>query len=402
MTQTASSTALPDLPDASPGASEPAVSGHVDAHTVATVLSAVGESVGWCGASFWQLAASGAGFALAGTWRREDACCELSVTPCWLAGLPATTWDARRVHSQPGTVTDGTCSHTALVVPVRDETGLVGLLSYFRDRSGEPDASQTMLLEAAAGLLSHCRVDVPRVEVDPAPLSGALEQALTLVDVFAFTVEVFADGEFAWLYFGPNSDAVFGEAVSTESPLMSLLRRHVLREDRFAVLEFEQAVLAGRPAEIEVRVLGRDKVTRWVSWRGVPRRSGGHLYVDGVATDVSVRHSLGRTRQDLRQAQVQYFRQADMVRENALVVRDANDNVLQRIFAAGLRLQMLQQRLGDVDAHAAAAIAFQLDQAATDTREIIQGLNEVLKQGLASRPEQPGSTLPDELGVKRS
>src|SRR4051794_34853567 len=67
-------------------------------------------------------------------------------------------------------------------------------------------------------------------------------------------------------------------------------------------------------------------------------------------------------------------------RNHALAVRVANDGVLQRLFAAGLRLQMLQRRLDTTDAHAASAIAFQLDQAATDLRELILGLNAFIEE----------------------
>lgn len=367
------------------------VAGHVPECAVSTVVAAVGSSLGWCGASFWQLPQTGAPMTLARDWRADDVGCEKGLEASFLEHVPVTTWDQRQVLTCAGVVPDGGCRHAAVVVPVRDASGLVGVLSYFGDGLGEPDARRLALLQAAAGLLSHCRTEEPRVEVDPAPPHGALEQALALVDVFAFTLEVLDDGALEWRYCGPNSDAVFGKVISTDSSLISLLRRQVPREDRFAILEFEEAVLAGRPAEIEVQVLGRDTVTRWVRWRGVPRRADGRLYVDGVATDVSARRNLGKTRQDLRHAQVEYFRQVDMVRAHAQVVRDANDNVLQRLFAAGLRLQMLQQRLGDVDAHAAAAIGFQLDQAVTDTREIIQGLNEVLKEGLAPRLEPVGA-----------
>ena len=51
--------------------------------------------------------------------------------------------------------------------------------------------------------------------------------------------------------------------------------------------------------------------------------------------------------------------------------------VLQRLFAAGLRLQVLKRGLTDTEAHAVTAIAFQLDQAATDLREVIIDLTSV-------------------------
>jgi hypothetical protein len=163
------------------------------------------------------------------------------------------------------------------------------------------------------------------------------------------------------------------------------MRRHAHIEDLVTVSEFLNGVSTGRRTEVEVRIDGGDGTTRWVSWRAVPRQVGGKLFVDGVATDVSARHSLGRSRRELVEAQEQYSREIDVRREHALAVRDANDNVLQRLFAAGLRLQMLQRRLGEVEAHAASAIAFQLDQAASDLRELILNLNEVIAEATGPR-----------------
>jgi hypothetical protein len=205
------------------------------------------------------------------------------------------------------------------------------------------------------------------------PRDDVLERAITLVDVFAYTVRVQADGASAWRYLGPNSDAIFGTAVTPDEPLVSLVERHAHPEDEEAVREFARALAEGRALDAEIRVIGSDDVVRWISWRTAPRSSDGVTYVDGVATDVSARRLLegarhGVTRGDLG---------SDELRDHARAVRDANDNVLQRLFAAGLRLQMLKRKSSDAEAHAISAIAFQLDQAATDLREVIIDLTAV-------------------------
>jgi len=222
-----------------------------------------------------------------------------------------------------------------------------------------------------------------RAVPDPEAVSSAtdgLQQAMSLVDVFAFTVRVAPNGSLVWLYFGPNSGAVFGEAVTDAQSLPELIEVHAHPEDLCTVGDFVEAVFSGRRAEVDIRVQGVDGATRWVSWRAVPRRVGGQLFVDGVATDVTARHSLSRSRSDLADAEDRYSRELDVRRNHALAVRDANDNVLQRLFAAGLRLQMLQRRLDSTEAHAVSAISFQLDQAATDLRELILGLNGVIEE----------------------
>src|SRR3954469_1708998 len=215
---------------------------------------------------------------------------------------------------------------------------------------------------------------VPDSTVLPGATEG-LQQAMSLVDVFAFTVRVAEGGLLEWLYFGPNSDAVFGRTVSDAGPLPQLMREHADPDDLATVDAFVNGVSTGCRTEVDLRIHGVDGATRWISWRAVPRRVGGQLYVDGVATDVPARHSLGQSRAEVAEAHDKYSRELEVRRNHALAVRDANDGVLQRLFAAGLRLQMLQPRLDTTDAHAASAIAFQLDQAATDLRELIHGLN---------------------------
>jgi hypothetical protein len=195
-------------------------------------------------------------------------------------------------------------------------------------------------------------------------MTAVPHEAIALVDVFAFTVRVDGAGAIAWLYFGPNSETIFGGPVSDALQLPPLMREHGDDEDLGGIDTFLEAVLAGRRAEVEIRVVGVDGATRWVSWRAVPRELGGQLFVDGVATDVTARH--------------RFTHELGVRREHTLAVRDATDNVLQRLFAAGLRLQMLQRRLDRTDAHAASAIGFQLDQAATDLRTLIHNLNAVV------------------------
>ena len=244
----------------------------------------------------------------------------------------------------------------------------------------EPAEAELPLFEGVASMLGRARRRRRPTPGSPVPDEPGtrVERAMALVDVFAFTVQVTGDEALEWRYFGPNSATVFGAPVSSDESLVGLVERHAHPEDLPAVRELEQAALAGQPLEVEIRILGGDGAERWISWRSVPRRVDGALHVDGVATDVSSRHSLGRSRRDLEQANEEYARQVDLRRRHALAVRDANDNVLQRIFAAGLRLQILRRKLDDVEAHAASTIAFQLDQAATDLRELILDLNAVI------------------------
>ena len=50
---------------------------------------------------------------------------------------------------------------------------------------------------------------------------------------------------------------------------------------------FTEAMLAGRRAEVEERLIGLDGVTRWTWSRGTPRREGDRLFFDGVTTNIT-------------------------------------------------------------------------------------------------------------------
>lgn len=314
--------------------------------------------------------------------------------PTWVNRLPASTWEQRRFVWRAGKDLQG----AATVVPVLRSGAVRALLVFHGPRTRPPDSEQLGLLEVVAQMAARslteqsARTEAGQVaaasverEATRATEAAGLQQAMSLVDVFAFTVRVRHD-DMEWHYFGPNSTAVFGDTVTDEWQLPDLLAEHAHPEDSSLVDAFVAAVREGRREELELRTEGLDGVCRWVSWRAVPRHVGRQLFVDGVATDVSARHSLGRSRRELEQAKEQYSAQIHLRRQHAVAVRDANDNVLQRLFAAGLRLQMMSRRLDSVAAHAASAIGFQLDQAVSDLRQLILELNAVIE---ASEYEDP-------------
>lgn len=213
--------------------------------------------------------------------------------------------------------------------------------------------------------------DVRRRSDEPVAEGASSEQRAR--DVFAFTVEVAERGDLRWAYFGPNSATVFGRSVGTGAPLPDLLEKHTHPEDLPAARHMLDAARSA-PTEVELRIIGGDDATRWISWRLVPRPAGGRLFVDGVATEITARQALSRSRAAVT-AELEQERRRDVAREYAAAIRDAHDEILQRLFAAGLRLQLLRSRLNDGEAHAAAAIGFQLDQAVADLRELVKNLD---------------------------
>jgi hypothetical protein len=215
--------------------------------------------------------------------------------------------------------------------------------------------------------------DAPRTSTGPVGASP---------DVFSFTVDVTEETAFEWAYFGPNSAVLFGDAVCARTVSFDeLLRSRCLDEDMDEAEDLLGGVAAGEKAEAQLRMQGVDGAVRWIHWRVMPRRDGGRLAVDGVAADVSSRR-VGRTHHDLLRAHLEEQRGTHLVREHAAILRDANDGVIQRIFAAGLRLRMLQRGLDEVGSHAAEAIAFQLDQASADLRQTIRELEALTRRDL--------------------
>ncbi len=194
-------------------------------------------------------------------------------------------------------------------------------------------------------------------------------------DVFAFTVEIPDDGPSRWVYFGPNCATVFGRKVGPTAPLAELLELYSFPEDLPTARDMLAATRAGEPTEVELRIVGLDESIRWVSWRLVPRTVDGRLLVDGVATEITARQSLSMSRAAAAEDGMEDELRREAARQYATAIRDAHDEILQRLFAAGLRLQMLRSRLDETDAHAVAAIGFQLDQAAADLRELIKNLD---------------------------
>ena len=63
-------------------------------------------------------------------------------------------------------------------------------------------------------------------------------------------------------------------------------------DDRERYDAFNERLLEGHTADVEVRLVGTDGVTRWVWDRGHPRRTpDGRMLVEGVVTDITARHA---------------------------------------------------------------------------------------------------------------
>jgi hypothetical protein len=309
---------------------------------------------------------------LARVWTANGSGSGAPAIPEWVDQLDASSWGHHRLLWRRAAAKDPR-GRAALAVPVSVDGEICGALVFLAAVLDEPDSATLALLEATAGLLGRAGSD----KRDRDDRVSADDPGSSHVDVFAYTVRVAGDGSLQWRYFGPNSHAIFGQGIYPGDDLITLLERHAAMADADRVREFGRALVEGQRVETELRISGLDGLTRWVTWRTEPRWNDGALFVDGVATDVSARRAVERSNGEMKSNDDDGEEQGTSLQQHAIAVREANDAVLQRLFAAGLRLQMLKRKLGDTEAHAVTAIAFQLDQAANDLREVILGLNAV-------------------------
>jgi diguanylate cyclase (GGDEF)-like protein len=126
---------------------------------------------------------------------------------------------------------------------------------------------------------------------DPLPETVAqselLQRITSTVAILAYEMEVFPDGTFVCHQF-LGLESIIGELPPGLSP-EEAFDEAVHPDDREAYDATLDALRAGRPVEIEYRLLGYDGVTRWVFDRMHPREVGGRLLVDGVVADITER-----------------------------------------------------------------------------------------------------------------
>ncbi|WP_309238655.1 PAS domain-containing sensor histidine kinase [Actinoplanes aureus] len=114
------------------------------------------------------------------------------------------------------------------------------------------------------------------------------------------------------VFITPGATGVFGG--ETHGADEQTERIHPDDLDAFA--GFRDQMTAGRAGEIECRVIGVDGRIRWVWTRGMPRIEDGHLYVDGISTNVTERRELA----DQREQQMRRLEELDRMKDELVAV----------------------------------------------------------------------------------
>jgi PAS domain S-box-containing protein len=291
---------------------------------VGAVLHVVSERLVWAGAEFWQVDADGRTISRVCSWWTEplrDGLLEKAGPFTFERGdgLAGAVWAIRRklwigdLVRDPGHFTraaqaeaSGLNSALALPVPSGERPGV---LLFFAEKMPEPDGELSVALESICAhigrFLERRRAEDLRERL--ARTREDFDRVIRNLDDFLWTVELLPDGGVRPVFAGSRGSSVFGGEPPAGTDPHELLSRLVHPDDRDAYDAFHHEMLAGRSAEIEVRVVGLDDVVRWMWTRGSVRAEGPRRFVDGITSNVSRRKQgeieLDEERRRLRQAQ---------------------------------------------------------------------------------------------------
>jgi diguanylate cyclase (GGDEF)-like protein len=116
-------------------------------------------------------------------------------------------------------------------------------------------------------------------------------ELLTRVGCHVYSGEVLPDGSYRELFTGPGIELFIGGKVDEFTDLSAAWNNAVHPDDRGLYLSAAVVDSPGGVIELEYRMVGRDKVTRWVldqMWQR-ERTPDGRRIIDGVVTDITSR-----------------------------------------------------------------------------------------------------------------
>ncbi|MEU4423806.1 ATP-binding protein [Actinoplanes sp. NPDC024001] len=292
--------------------------------------AAVATELNWACAEYWEVAEDQECIERAGSWSRPGAELDSFTGAEPLAfrrgeGVPGTVWasgtdlwsnDLLNDVVDAGRLAAGhrLGLRTAIGLPVHSDRRVAGVLAFFTDTGVARDDDVLSVLHDIAGQTGRF-VERRRAEDLTLALAAArrdFDRVIQQVNDCFWTVEIMPDGYTRGVYLSPGATGVFGgEPGDPESQL-----DRMPPDDQKAFLQFRDQVIAGKPAEVECRVIGFDGQTRWVWTRAVPREEDGHLYVDGISTNTTERRELA----DQQTQQVRRLQELDRMKDELVAV----------------------------------------------------------------------------------
>ncbi|MBW6433872.1 PAS domain S-box protein [Actinoplanes hulinensis] len=210
-------------------------------------------------------------------------------------------------------------------MPVHSGARVAGVLAFFTDTDGARDDDVLAMLRDVAAQIGRF-VERRRAEDLTLALAAArrdFNRVIEQVNDCFWTVEMMPDGSVRSVYSSPGATGVFGGALPTDADMADTLAERMHPDDREVFLAYHERIGTGEPAEFECRIIGYDGRTRWVWTRGVARHEDGHLYVDGISTNVTERRELADQRELLlakEQEQVRRLRELDRMKDELVAV----------------------------------------------------------------------------------
>ncbi|WP_430786705.1 PAS domain S-box protein [Actinoplanes sp. G11-F43] len=237
----------------------------------------------------------------------------------WIADLPSSDLPRAAEAGEAGL-------HAVAAVPVRDGAEVVGVLMIADHRRRDVrDDELIASLESVSAYIGQAVQRRRAADLDR-ELAVARDSLARIVDNltdFLWTVELLPDGQARTVHAQGNIQAVFGaglETVTAEQDMTEHLARNIHDDDLDNYRRYVDQLRDEQPAEIECRMAGLDGVTRWIWTRGVPRRDGDRLFVDGLCSDVTERHHA----KAVAEQQAELLRLAPI----AVIVRDLDSRII--------------------------------------------------------------------------
>jgi diguanylate cyclase (GGDEF)-like protein len=126
-------------------------------------------------------------------------------------------------------------------------------------------------------------------ETGDASAAAAVMRIVGAVDDYLYTNEHCADGSRRSVFSGPNRDKLMGGQPPAGTDIAAEWERLIHPDDWDAHLAHRERLRSGVPSEVRYRICGYDGLVRWIHARTRPVHVDGHVFVDGIVSDVTAR-----------------------------------------------------------------------------------------------------------------
>ncbi|MBG0830035.1 GAF domain-containing protein [Planomonospora sp. ID67723] len=314
---------------------------HSSQEAAAGVVTAIADALGWTCGEYWQVDPGQNGITRTASWCRpgRDVSAFTSCEPLTFTrrqGLAGLVWDSghpmwvddlatdpRNFTRKPQAMQTGL--HAAIGLPIHSGEQVHGVLTFFTDTAQEADEDLVALLDSICAHVDRYmeRRRAEELALELAESRRRFEQIIAQLDDDVWTIEIGPDGAPRALEVSPNLAKLLGGPIPAGTDPSELVMRQVHPDDRPAVSAFQATTASGGKAETEYRLIGLDGVTRWIWMRGMPRREGDLLVVDGISTDITDRRQLAEQRERLlaaEQQQVRRLRELDVMKDELMAL----------------------------------------------------------------------------------